>query len=394
MKKFQKKNRKIERAPFVLSKGVYALCFALIAFLLSTTIGGCATVQKKEIKDTISNLSFSYDGKKVFFDRCRDECQIQVYDLETGELAAYQSPNNERWTMARQSYDGKKIALSVMPIIDGYLDLSEMQIAIMDTDGKNYKKVTTGSGAKLYPVFSHSGTKVLYARAAFIRKQGRTPASQYDAWEVDLESGAQTQLTFFKYYYMGNLTYFPDDERFIYYGDMPMAFPGIDPAKVTSADRQGVDKQEEIKNTIRINGVVAMKRGDTLPQESFNFGEKFQAKSPLLSGDGSKLIVEKNISGGKFFLYSPDGKHRLVVSGGSFDSAAISPDGESLAILAVGKTISFYMVKDGKPKINELYLPSAIKSIENYEKAVQKRERLHGEKYVMMPEEPVCIINE
>jgi WD40 repeat protein len=48
----------------------------------------------------------------------------------------------------------------------------------------------------------------------------------------------------------------------------------------------------------------------------------------LLSKDGSKLIVEKDISGGKFFLYSPDGKHRLVSHSGSVHSVAISPDGQ------------------------------------------------------------------
>jgi hypothetical protein len=289
-------------------------------------------MQAKET-DTISNLSFSHDGKKVMFDRCRNEgCQIQVYDLETGELAAYQSPKNERWTMARQSYDGKKIVLSVIPIVDGNLDLAEMQIAVMDTDGKHYRKVTTGQGAKLYPVFSHSGTKVLYARAAFIRKKGRTPASQYDAWEVDLATGAQTQLTFFKYYYMSNLTYFPDDERFIYYGEMPTAFPELDPTKVNPMDQQAIIKQEQMKKNIGVSGVIAMKKGDALPRENYNFGAKFFAKKPLLSKDGSKLIVEKDISGGKFFLYSPDGNHRLVHHAGSVQSVAISQDGKLLGI--------------------------------------------------------------
>jgi len=73
-----------------------------------------------------------------------------VYDLETGELAAYQSPKNERWTMGKYSYDGKRITFSVntkKPL--GGIDLGEMQIAVMDADGKNYKKVTTGPGAKL-----------------------------------------------------------------------------------------------------------------------------------------------------------------------------------------------------------------------------------------------------
>ena len=153
------------------------LCFITIFILITlmTSIGGCFAML--DDKDSISELSFSHDGKKVVFDRCRsDGCQIQVYDLETGELAAYQSPKNERWTMGKYSYDGKRIAFSVIPIKPkGGLDLGEMQIAVMDADGKNFKKVTTGPGAKLYPAFSHNGKKILYACAARIREKAEPP---------------------------------------------------------------------------------------------------------------------------------------------------------------------------------------------------------------------------
>jgi len=343
-------------------------------------------------KDTISNLSFNHDGKKVVFDRCRnDGCQIQVYDLETGELAAYQSPKGERWTMGKYSYDGKQIAFSVIPIEpNGDLDLGGMQIAVMNADGKGYKKVTTGSGAKLYPILSHSGTKVLYARAAFIRKKGRTPASQYDAWEADLATDTQTQLTFFKYYYMSNLTYFPDDERFIYFGEMPTAFPSLDMTKINAKDNQEMIKQEQMKKNIGVSGVIAMKKGDTLPLENYNFDAKFFAKKPLLNKDGSKLIVEKDISGGKFFLYSPDGNHRLVGSGGSVDSAAISPDGGVLALISVSSTISINAIQNTKAD-QILYLPSVPKTDQSWEKARQRNEGLL--KFKMLPEKPSLILN-
>jgi len=330
-----------------IHKRLCILFFTLFICLFLTSTGDCFAMLEE--KDTISELSFSHDGKKVVFDRCKNEgCQIQVYDLETGELAAYQSPKGERWTMGKYSYDGKRITFSVIPVsFTGQLDLGQMQIAVMDADGKNYRKVTTGFGAKLYPTFSHNGKKILYACAARIREKGRTPAAQYDAWEVNLETGEQTQLTFFKYYYMSNLTYFPDDERFIYNGEMPTAFPGLKPLKDDSVNNQEMIKQGQSKNTIPINGVVAMKIGDTLPREDFNFGSNFHAKRPLLSKDGSKLIVEKDISGGKFYLYSPDGNHRLVGEGGSVNAAAISPDGELLGIISADYIMQIFKVRDG-----------------------------------------------
>ena len=344
-------------------------------------------------KDSISNLSFSHDGKKVLFDRCRSEgCQIQVYDLETGELAAYQSPKNERWTMGKYAYDGKRIAFSVIPIKpNDDRELGEMQIAVMDADGKNFRKVTTGPGAKLYPTFSHNGKKILYTCAADIRKKGRTAASNYDVWEVNLETGEQTQLTFYKYFYMSNLTYFPDDERFIFYGDRPSVFEGM--RAYPNEEAFGEKMRELNRQGKGIGGVVVMKGKElVIPNPYNNYPPETFAQKPLLSKDGTMMIYEKYQSG-KFYLYSDDGKHRYIGGGGSINAAAISPNGELLTMISVSKTIGFYMVKGGKPKIDELYLPTALKSIENYEKAVRNRERLHGEKYIMIPEKPVRVLN-
>ncbi len=343
-------------------------------------------MSKLSTKDSISNLSFNHDGKKVVFDRCRnDGCQIQVYDLETGELAAYQSPENERWTMGRYSYDGKKITFSVIPIkADDHLDLGNMQIAVMDADGKNYKKVTTGPGAKLYPAFSHNGKKILYACAARIRESGGTPASNYNAWEVELTTGKQTQLTFYKYFYMGNLTYFPDDERFIFYGDRPSVYEGMRAypdeeafiAKMRELNRQG-------KN---IGGVVVMKGKELVVPNPYNkYPPETFAKKPLLSKDGSVMIYEK--SHGRFYLYSPDGNHRLVGEGGSVNSAAISPDGESLAMISVDLIIGIYTTRDGNA-LWCLYLPRTPKRITNWSIPPKYKEI-----YKMIPEEPSRIIN-
>ena len=359
-------------------------CITIFIFItLMITVGGCATMQTKGTKDSIDNLSFSHDGKKVIFDRCRDGCQIQVYDLETGDLSAYQSPSNERWTMGRQSHDGKKIVFSVMPVIDGHVDLSEMQIAVMDADGKNFKKITTGPGAKLYPTFSHSGRKVLYVRAAYMRKSGKTPAAKYDAWEVDLTTGSQTQLTFFKYFQMDYLAYLPDNERFIYYGILPEAFPGLDLPKGEPRKAQEMIRQEQMKRNIGIAGILVMKRGEDLPQRHYNFGKGFNAERPLLSRDGSKLIFEKAASAGQFYLYSEDGNHKHIGGGGTIYSAAISPDGMYYGFVAAGVGMHIYGVSDGSHK-ERIYVPTPRSEGFDYDRLP---------KYKLLSEKPLKIIN-
>jgi len=339
---------------------------------------------KQMEKDTISNLSFAPDGKRVVFDRCRnDGCQIQVYDLETGELAAYQSPKNERWTMGKYSYDGKKITFSVIPIkSNDDLDLGEMQIAFMDADGKNYKKVTTGARAKLYPTFSHNGKKILYACAARIRESGKTPAADYDAWEVNLEKGEQTRLTFFEYFYMGYLTYFPDDERYIYYGELPAVCEGVRSYQNETAFRK---KMIELgQKGMNIMNVVVMKGKEMIPKP-YIFPAKTFPENPLLSKDGSVLIYRKFGSG--FHLYSPDGDHRFVGGGGSVKSVAISPNGELLGI-DYNTTINIYTIQNGK--LNQiLYVSYAKKETVNWEEAYKGSENL----YKMIPEAPSRILN-
>ncbi len=350
-----------------------------------TTIGGCSAMLEKE---SISELSFTPDGKKVVFDRCGElkGCQIQVYDLETGELAAYQSPKGERWTMGKYSYDGKRITFSVIPKKpEGGMELGEMQIAVMDADGKNFRKVTTGPGAKLYPAFSHNGKKILYARAAHIREKGRTPAADYDAWEVDLETGQQTQLTFYKYYYMGYLTYYPDDEKFIYYGELPGEFEGI-----PSYENESEFKKKMIElgqKGLGIHGIVVMKGKELIPNP-YDFPPETFPQKPLLSADGSTLIYEKSHSG-KFYQYSQDGNHRMVVYAGPSVSADISPNRELLASIDAGNTgIHIYTMKTGKLKIIN-YIAYAKKQTVNWEEAYRGSESL----YKMIPEKPLRILN-
>jgi len=377
-------NRFISKADFQKTINKAALCCITIFILINLmiSVGGCATMQTKETKDEISNLSFSHDGKKVLFDRCRNEgCQIQVYDLETGELAAYQSPANERWTMARQSYDGKKIVFSIIPIVGHKLDLTQMQIGIMDTDGKNYKKLTSDPMPKIYPTFSHSGKKILYVKAGRIRKEGRTPASEYDAWEMDIATGKETRLTYFKYFHMAGVSYFPGDEKILYEALGPFAFPGLNLPEDTSKALNMI-AEEAAKRKIYLVGLLTMKKGDTFPEQPYYlFEEGHPPQHPLLSNDG-KLFFEPAAMGGKFYLYSPDGKHRLVHNAGSMQSIALSPDG---ALLGICRDDSIFAMRVSD---DAYYRGIFLRRFKDWDDKVLKMPYLR-----LLPEKPLRIIN-
>jgi nitrogen regulatory protein PII-like uncharacterized protein len=266
-----------------------------------------------------------------------------------------------------------------------------MQIAVMDVDGKNYKKLTSSPMPKLYPTFSHSGKKILYVTAGRIRKQGRTPASDYDAWEMDIATGKETRLTYFKYFHMSGVSYFPGDEKILYEALGPFAFPGLDlPDDINKALK--MIAEEAAKRKIYLVGLLTIKKGDLFPERPYYlFEEGHPPEHPLLSNDG-KLFFTPAAKSGKFYLYSPDGNHKRVGGGGDINSAAISPDGELLGAIVVKVAINIYRTQDGKMKV-ELDLPCAFKEDENGERIKRQREKLYGEKYTMIPEIPSRIIN-
>jgi len=359
------------------------LSIAAFVFIASRFfVFGCATLQAKEIKDTINQLSFSHDGKKVLFDRCRAEiCQIQVYDLATGELSAYQSPSEERWTMARYSDDGRKIVFAVYPIKEGYVDFGGMQIAVMDPEGRNVRRITSGYGAKIYPTFSHSGKKVLYAKGTYIRKRGIAPATHFDAWEVDLETDSEKRLTYFKFLGMTYLAYLPDDKRFICNAGWPHLLPGG-----REGDWKEIQKRNEPWNRkYMANTIHVLHEGQsTIDAPYMIVGKEIfnqVSRNPLLSKDGTRLFFEGHV--GKYYLYSPDGNHRFVGGGGSVNSAAISPDGELLGTISVHMAIDIFRVKDGK-RLEEVYAPSV-------QNAIHFKNILSSLK--LLPELPSIIIN-
>lgn len=157
---------------------------------------GC-TSNKMHKRDNITSISFSPDGKKMLFNRHKDDVpgMIHVYNLETGELSAYDSGAGELWSSARYSNDGKKIVFISIPYNpDGFtLNIKGAQIAIMGPDGKNVKKITSSPGYKRAPSFSYSGKKIIFVRSEVTWQKGsRANAGRDDVYEFDMVTGRET----------------------------------------------------------------------------------------------------------------------------------------------------------------------------------------------------------
>lgn len=300
-------------------------------------------------KDYINYISFSPDGKKILFDRQKGDgpYMINVYDLVTGELTAYESPTGEKWSMANYSFDGKQIVFSIIPTTNGSLNLENMQLAIMSPDGKNIKRITNTAGPKIYPSFSHAGDKVIFSKGGTIRKEGKTPATDFDVYEVDIKTGKETQLTRFKFFQMSPPLYFPDDKTFIFSADNPSLEMG--------------EMRKELRSRYKENIIYALRGGEKDIKPYFEF--RTYSNNPLLSADGKHLFFhsrgnpETKGMGEQYYLYSSDGKHRHITSikTSTAWSSAVSFDGEILAIVYNApereiRRIVIYKVRDDTSK--------------------------------------------
>ena len=355
-----------------MKKIIMEIMVMLFCFMAFT---GCATMDKEK-RDFIRDISFSTDGKKILFNRSFDHgpYMIHVYDLEKGELAAYQSPKGETWGDARYSFDGKRIVFITMPLIGdkgNKADPAHWQIAVMDPDGKNVRKITKTTGLKLYPSFSHSGRKIIFTRADVIRESGRTPAADYDVYEVDVATGRETRLTQFRFFSMSRPYYFPDDKTFVFWGEHPFAYTAV-PNSDRNPHIMGKIR-EELESKYYHNSIYVMQGNEkelkpylVMPEyikkfKSYSAPACEYSRQPALSADGSVLIFESigyksdgSAEGWQFYQYSADGNHRrITLHAKPIWDEAVSSNGELLAVVhnvAPSRDINnivIYRVSDG-----------------------------------------------
>jgi Tol biopolymer transport system component len=376
----------------MMRKILVAIIVMLFCFMPLT---GCAHNNMDKGKpDIIREISFSPDGKKILFDRGNGgrPLMIHVYDMETGELIAYRSPLGEQWGFARYSFDGKHIVFIAIPLIGNKEDIANAQIAVMDPDGKNVRKITKTTGLKLYPSFSHSGRKIIFTRADVIRESGHTPAADYDVYEVDVATGRETRLTQFRFFKMTRPYYFPDDKTFVFWGEHPFAYPAVPNSDRNSAIMDKVRKELQAK--YQDNSIYVMQANEkelkpylVMPDYRNDYSKEFKkhhvveseySRGPSLSADGSVLVFmstgykpDGSADWEQLYQYSADGNHRRItyLHAVPIWAAAVSPNGELLAVIhniASSRDINnivLYQVKDGTSK--EIALPDQPSRIIN-----------------------------
>lgn len=235
---------------------------------------------------TISSLRISPDSIKLLFDRCvtGKNCAIGVYDLSTGQLSEYRPPANEDWLMAHYSPDGKRIAFVKVPLRNGEQVVEQMQIAVMNLNGKDVQTVTNSPGPKLSPSFSHSGKKIIFIQAGRVQKERRVPTAKHDVYEVEVATGKETQLTNYAFAGISAPSYLPDDTHFIFSAEYPTRFPGV-----ADSDHSAIKmKRNEFKTRFNENRIFIMAMEQQELKPVLVNGE--HSASPMITVDGKTIM--------------------------------------------------------------------------------------------------------
>lgn len=296
---------------------LFTASISVLVIFYGIMLSTCGKPAASNRADYFGNLSFTSDGKAIVFERRngKSPTQIQMLDLASGELTAYQSPEGEIWVMPKCSPCDGRVVLVIHPPDENHIPGA--QIATMNVDGSNFKKLTDSNGYKTYPSLPYSGETLIYAKS---EQEG----GKRDIYEVDLATQAEKRITTFGFYITLFHRYLPDGKRFSFTGEEMVA------------GRYGRNRSIYVMQLDNPKLEPLLLRQDSEGRQS-------SASGPLLvSKDGSMFFCDqhnKHCEGKQekwqqCFAYSSDGNHRLILEIEAIHilSADISPDGKKLAL--------------------------------------------------------------
>lgn len=177
---------------------IIACCFCVLVLL------SCTRYPDKPPECTyftqVTDLSISHDGSQILFTGCghieNPKCTIYRFDWNAGKLYRYRyHDDNASIRKGRYATNSRRFVFLVIPQTKEKKNLyDDMQIAGINDDGTGYKHLTNNKGLKVVPMLSHDEKTLVYFRGKE-RKSGRTTASDFDLYKLNLATGTETQLT-------------------------------------------------------------------------------------------------------------------------------------------------------------------------------------------------------
>ncbi len=335
---------------FVSSK--YSLTPICLVLILSAG-HGCASADQTNFQIN----GFSPDNRYLSLDICsKSDCQAILLDWQSGSFTRLEPADPDQvWTSARFSPSGKYLAIAVKRKSDKF---RTAQLGVFDLKTKTLRVLTNTPTFKDAPSFSPDERRLISMYSGRERESGKTRLSDWDVYELDIESGKERPLTNFKFFLIGKPFYFPDGKRFVFSGEGPKRF----------LDRVGIDAYHAYQEKYQDNTIFVRSPESVELIPAFVNGK--HSNGPRITRDGRIAYVSitnemDGIVRGHFnydiFLYA-DGKHRRLTKLKTIlFGMEISADGSLIAYVSDpkqdrNKQLFVMNVADGQQKRIELPL--------------------------------------
>ncbi len=147
-------------------------------------------------------ISVHPNGQELIFTECvydpkldpAGDCYVLRYYLTTKNLQRYALPAGYVYSTASFSPQGNYVLMSRVPKIGVSEDkvrqaYENSEIVLMKTDGTDFKVLPLAKGDKVAPIMSPDEMRVAYWRATLRPPGSKSFSSQFDVWEVNLNTG-------------------------------------------------------------------------------------------------------------------------------------------------------------------------------------------------------------
>lgn len=147
-------------------------------------------------------FAVSPDGRQLVFTTDQLAHGLRLLDLRSGAVTMIPEEEGRNFGFPAWSPDGKQLAVVSAEVKNNHYSLDGMEIALLDVGTWQRRSIAAGDGVKFFPSFSADGKTVYYSKGKK-RESGKTPASRYDLYSIELANARETRLTHEEFYQLG-----------------------------------------------------------------------------------------------------------------------------------------------------------------------------------------------
>lgn len=156
-------------------------------------------VYRTGLEASKGRFSLAPNGQQLVFETNQLAHGLRMLDLGSGKITVLPEESGRTFGFLDWSPDGKWIAVVSAVVKEGHYQLDAMEIVLLEVGSWQRRRIAVDESVKFFPFFSADGKTVYYFKGK-IRTSGKTPASRYDLYAIDLASGMETRLTHEEFY--------------------------------------------------------------------------------------------------------------------------------------------------------------------------------------------------